>query len=81
MMDENFQGKKDFPLHLSTIQCQSTDQGPDLGVSVQSLFKSLHGQEEQILYLSFIVLLSNRREKSRNSDRFYFLGLQNHCGL
>ena len=40
-----------------------SDQGPDLGVSVQSLFKSLHGQEEQILYLTFIVLLSNRWEK------------------
>ena len=22
----------------------------------------------------------NRREKSRSSDRFYFLGPQNHCG-
>ena len=24
--------------------------------------------------------MANRREKSGNSDRFYFLGLQNHCG-
>ena len=24
--------------------------------------------------------MSNRRGKTRNSDRFYFLGLQNHCG-
>ena len=24
MMDDNFQAKKDFPLRLSTIQCQST---------------------------------------------------------
>ena len=23
--------------------------------------------------------MANRREKSGNSDRFYFLGLQNHC--
>ena len=23
---------------------------------------------------------ANRRGESRNSDRFYFLGLQNHCG-
>ena len=24
--------------------------------------------------------MANRRAKSQNSDRFYFLGLQNHCG-
>ena len=24
--------------------------------------------------------MANRRGKSRSSDRFYFLGLQNHCG-
>ena len=24
--------------------------------------------------------MANGREKSRSSDRFYFLGLQNHCG-
>ena len=25
--------------------------------------------------------MANRRAKSRNSDRFYFLGLRNQCGL
>ena len=24
--------------------------------------------------------MANRKGKSRNSDRFYFLGVQNHCG-
>ena len=24
--------------------------------------------------------IANRRGKSGNSDRFYFLGIQNHCG-
>ena len=25
------------------------------------------------------LIMANRRGKSRSSDRFYFLGLQNHC--
>ena len=54
-------GKEGFspPSFHNTMSVHS-DQGPDLGVSVQSLFKSLHGQDEQILYLTFMVLLSNR---------------------
>ena len=29
---------------------------------------------------SLFNFMTNRREKSGNYDRFYFLGLQNHCG-
>ena len=34
-------------------------------------------EDEGIQSHDFIV---NRKGKSGNSDRFYFLGLQNHCG-
>ena len=34
----------------------------------------------EIAQLEFHHFMANRREKSGSSDRFYFLGLQNHCG-
>ena len=53
------------------------------------LMKVKEGSEKAILKLNIQKnenhdiqshhFLANRRGKSRNSDRFYFLGLQNHC--
>ena len=40
----------------------------------------LNIQKHKIMASSPIHFMANRRGKSRDSDRFYFLGLQNHCG-
>ena len=39
----------------------------------------LNIQETKIMASGPINFMGNRWEKSGNSDRFYFLGLQNHC--
>ena len=39
---------------------------------------SIH--KTKIMESSPITSRQNRRGKSESSDRFYFLGLQNHCG-
>ena len=39
----------------------------------------LNIKETKIMASSSINFMANRREKRGNSDRFYFLGLQNHC--
>ena len=41
----------------------------------------LNIQKPKIIASSSITFMANRREKSGSSDRFYFLGLQNHCRL
>ena len=47
--------------------------------SGKAAWKTQHSKNEDhgIWFYHFIV---NRWGKSGNSDRFYFLGLQNHCG-
>ena len=40
----------------------------------------LNIQTTKIIASSPITLMANRRGKSGNSDRFYFLGLKNYCG-
>ena len=42
------------------------------------LMKVKEDKEKADLTLSHF--MANRRGKSGNSDRFYFLGLPNHCG-
>ena len=37
-------------------------------------------QKTKIMASGLITLMASRRGKSGNSDRFYFLGLQSHCG-
>ena len=37
-------------------------------------------QKMKIMASSPVNFMANRRGKSGNSDRLYFLGLQNHCG-
>ena len=39
----------------------------------------LNIQKIKIMALSPITFMASRRGKCGNSDRFYFLGLQNHC--
>ena len=41
----------------------------------------LNIQKPKIIASSSITFMENRREKNGSSDRFYFLGLQNHCRL
>ena len=36
-------------------------------------------KKAKIIVSGPITYMANRRGKSGNSDRFYFLGLQNHC--
>ena len=40
----------------------------------------LNIQKNEDLGIQSHHFMSNRWGKSRNSDRFYFLGVQNHCG-
>ena len=40
----------------------------------------LNIQKTKIMASGPITLWQIERRKSRSSDRFYFLGLQNHCG-
>ena len=40
----------------------------------------LNIQKTKIMASSPMTLTANRRGKSGNSDRFYFLGLKNYCG-
>ena len=42
---------------------------------------NLHIQKSKIMASSPITSWQIEGEISENSDRFYFLGLQNHCGL
>ena len=37
-------------------------------------------QKTNIIAFGPIYFMANRWRKSGNNDRFYFLGLQNHCG-
>ena len=46
----------------------------------EKLGLKLNIQKTKIMASDPITSWQNRWGKSRNSDRFYFLGLQNHCG-
>ena len=45
---------------------------------LKSWLKTQHSKNENHDIWSHL-FMANRREKSRSNDRYYFLGLQNHC--
>ena len=76
--------KSSLPYFLGTLQINSENSGWDCGWILWSTQKKKQKASFGIKLIweyektkpSF---MPNRREKSGTSDRFYFLGLQNHC--
>ena len=71
-------------MQMITLMAESKEELKSLLMKVKEESEKaglkLNIQKTQIMGMKSHHFMTNRWGKSENSDRFYFLGLQNHCG-
>ena len=74
------ESKQELSSHLMRVKEKSKKPGLKLNIQKKKLKKKKpqHSKNQDHCNWSHYIM-ANRRGQIRSSDRFYFLGLQNHC--